>query len=145
MNVDDRATCLEALATFAWADGAVDAQEQTRIQDFLVGTGSLSSSEIEHLMTSVHELSADLLCRIKLLPADRVCELLAVADAMCYADHAPTPRELGLIRQIGTAKFGETNASRIEGWLAHQRQANALLDELLDDAVEAEGSSSLIA
>jgi hypothetical protein len=134
MNIDERTTCFEALATFAWADGAVDEQERARISEFLTGTSSLSPLEIEHLLTSVHELSADLLGRIKLLPADRVCELLAVADAMCSAEHAPTLREIDLLRKIGAAKFGEANASRVAGWLEHQRQANALLDELLDNA-----------
>ena len=133
MEADDRTTCLEALAVFAWADGAVDDAERKRIHDFLAGTADLSSQQIEQLFSSVRELSAELLSRIKSLPAERVCELLAVADAMCYAEHAPTAGEINLLRLIGVAKFGEENGQRISGWLEHQRQANALLDELLEE------------
>lgn len=133
MEANDRSTCLEALAAFAWADGDVDQAERNRIQDFLAGTSDLSSQEIEHLFSSVRELSTELLFRIKSLSAERVCELLAVADAMCYSEHTPTDGEIELLRQIGVARFGEENAQRISGWLEHQRLANTLLDGLLEE------------
>jgi len=136
MDADERTTCLEALAAFAWADGAVDEKERKRIRVFLAETSALSSPEIEHLLSSVRELSAELLSRIKVLPADRVCELLAVADAMCHAEHPPTAGEVDLMQKIGITKFGEPNALRISSWLEHQRQANTLLDDLLDTVVE---------
>jgi uncharacterized tellurite resistance protein B-like protein len=132
MEADDRATCLEALAAFAWADGAVDDTERKRIHDFLEGASDLSSQQIDQLFNAVRELSTELLSRISSLSAERVCELLAVADAMCYAEHAPTAGEINLLRRIGVAKFGERNGQRIFGWLEHQRQANVLLDELLE-------------
>jgi uncharacterized tellurite resistance protein B-like protein len=132
MEVTERLTCLEALAAFAWADGAVDESERSRIQEFLAGASDLSKSEVAGLIDTVRELSPGLVSRISELPPERACELLAVADAMCYADHTPTVGEVNLLRRIGTARFGEKNWPTISGWLENQRQANALLDELLE-------------
>ena len=139
MEATDRTTCLEALAAFAWADGGVDESERSRIHDFLAGTSDLSASEVAQLLNSVRQLSAELLGRIESLPSSRVCELLAVADAMCYADHEPTAGETSLLRQIGITKFGEKNWPTISDWLEHQRRANSLLDDLLESHVDQEG------
>ena len=131
METKDRTTCLEALAAFAWADGAVDGTEQSRIQEFLAGTTELSAADVAQMISLVRELSVELLERIASMSSEHVCELLAVAEAMCYSDHSPSAGEISLLRQIGVAKFGEANWPRISGWLEHQRKANVLLDELL--------------
>lgn len=131
MKDSDRMTCLEVLATFAWADGEVDGAERKRIHNFLAGAADLQESEIERLLGSAREPTVELLTRVGSLSPESVCELLAVADAMCYADHSPSAGETRLLQQIGIAKFGDDAGRLVLGWLGHQRQANALLDELL--------------
>ena len=135
MEANDRITCLEALAAFAWADGTVSELEQARIQEFICGASDISAADISRMIGSMRGLSDDLLGRIKALPAEHACELIAVADTMCHGVRPATAAESGLLRQIAVTRFGEKNWSRIAGWLEHQRQANTLLDDLLDEYV----------